>query len=316
MAPEIGRLHHVGHVVRDMPAALDLYRRLGFVVDAPSYPAMVRDGGSLEPFGAANTHADFSRDFLELVTVVDTGRAGGRVPPDARLVPLQAPPDALPSLVERIRATSATLSDCLARYEGLHILMLSSSDIEATAARLAAAGVGHGGINTVRRPAGPGVETVRYLEIDGTRPGAEVEGRIGVVADPDPEIQELRTVDHPNGAVGLVDASLCVADAESDAVRERYEAYLGRTPRLEEHGCVFDLGAATLTIVPASGLSKVLPGHQPPALPAVVSCTVAVRDRATTEDLLRAHEVPVRRSGLGDVLVPATAALGAAIAFR
>lgn len=283
MAPDVTRLHHVGHVVRDLPAALGLYRRLGFATPAPSYPAMAaRDG--LEPFGAANTHADFPRDFLELATVVP---AGGRVPSDARLVPLQAPPDVLPTLVERINTTSANLAECLDRFEGLHILMFSSSDIDATAARLTGAGVRHDGVNTVRRPAGGEVETVRYLEIGGARPGVEAEGRIGVVADLDPRVQATRVADHPNGAAGLVAATLCAADAEVDAVQERYERYLGRASRREGAARVFDLGEATLTLAPASGLSALLPGERVPALPALVSCTVAVRDLAATQNLLR-----------------------------
>ncbi|MFI6833637.1 VOC family protein [Kribbella sp. NPDC050241] len=66
MASEVLRLHHVGHVVRDMAVALAFYRRLGFAVPSPSYPAMPsRRGGKPEPFGAANTHADFPRDFLD-----------------------------------------------------------------------------------------------------------------------------------------------------------------------------------------------------------------------------------------------------------
>ncbi|MGY6654813.1 VOC family protein [Amycolatopsis sp. TRM77291] len=314
MAHEITRLHHVGHVVRDMPAALDLYRRLGFSVPAPSYPAMApREGGEPEPFGAANTHADFPCDFLELATVVDPG---GHVPADARLVPLQAPPEVLPTLVERINATSANLADCLERFEGLHILMFSSSDIDVSAARLTTAGVRHGGVNTVRRPAGTEVETVRYLEIDGVRPGVEAEGRIGVVADLDPRIQATRLADHPNGAVGLVDATLCTADADLDAVQERYERYLGRVPRKEGVSRVFDLDGATLTLVPASGLSVLLPGEHAPALPALVACTVAVKDLAATKHLLRENEIPLLRTPSDDVFVPATAALGAAIAFR
>ncbi|MEU7800578.1 VOC family protein [Micromonospora arborensis] len=315
MTPEITRLHHVGHVVRDMPAALKLYRRLGFALPTPSYPAMVpQDGGTLEPFGAANTHADFPQDFVELVTVVDG--VGSRVPADARLVPLNAPPSVLPSLIERINATSAKLSHCLDRYEGLHILMLSSSDIEATAARLTNSGIGHGGVNTVRRPAGPRVETVRYLEIDGAQPGVEAEGRIGVAADLDPGIQSSRAADHPNGAVGLVDATLCIADSELDAVRTRYEAYLDRTPRANGRGWVFDLGAATLTLVQASRLAEALPGQQPPALPALVAYTVEVRDLAATKELLRTNEVPLCRAASGEPFVPATAAIGTAIAFR
>ncbi|TDB73187.1 VOC family protein [Micromonospora sp. KC723] len=317
MTPEITRLHHVGHVVRDMPAALQLYRRLGFALPAPSYPAMVpQDGGALEPFGAANTHADFSQDFVELVTVVDVDGVGSRVPADARLVPLNAPPAVLPSLMERINATSANLSDCLDRYEGLHILMLSSSDIEATAARLTNSGIKHGGVNTVRRPVGPQVETVRYLEIDGVRPGVEAEGRIGVAADLDPGIQSSRAADHPNGAVGLVDATLCIADPELDAVRTRYEAYLDRTPKANGRGCVFDLGAATLTLVPASRLAEALPGQQPPALPTLVAYTVAVRDLAATKDLLQTNKVPLCRAASGELFVPATAAIGTVIAFR
>ncbi|MEV4498063.1 VOC family protein [Micromonospora arborensis] len=315
MTPEITRLHHVGHVVREMPAALKLYRRIGFALPTPSYPAMVpQDGGALEPFGAANTHADFSQDFVELVTVVDG--VGSRVPADARLVPLDAPPSVLPSLMERINATSANLSDCLDRYEGLHILMLSSSDIEATAARLTNSGIRHGGVNTVRRPAVPRVETVRYLEIDGVQPGVEAEGRIGVAADLDPGIQGSRATDHPNGAVGLVDATLCIADSELDAVRTRYEAYLDHTPRANARGWVFDLGAATLTLVGASRLAEALPGQQPPALPALVAYTVEVRDLAATKELLRANEVPLCRAASGELFVPATAAFGTVIAFR
>ncbi|RSM69384.1 hypothetical protein DL991_40300 [Amycolatopsis sp. WAC 01375] len=314
MASEITRLHHVGHVVRDMSAAFDLYRRLGFVVPAPGYPAMSpREGAEPEPFGAANTHADFSHDFLELATVV---QADGRVPANARLVPLQAPPDVLPTLLERIHATSANLTECLDRFEGLHILMFSSADIDATATRLTTAAVRHGGVNTVRRPAGDHVETVRYLEIDGVRPGVEAEGRVGVVADLDPWIQASRLAGHPNGAVGLLDATLCVTDDELDAAQARYERYLGRTPRTEGSTRVFDLGGATLTLVPASGLATLFPGERPPALPALIACTVAVTDLTATKNLLQRNEVPLRQTPLGDVFVPATTALGATIVFR
>lgn len=318
MALEITRLHHVGHVVRDMTDALDLYRRLGFVVPAPRYPAMPpREGVEPEPFGAANTHADFARDFLELVTVVQAdGHAGGRMPADARLVPLQAPPDVLPTLLERINATSANLAECLERFEGLHILMFSSADIDATAARLSTAGVRHGGVNTLQRPAGAEVETVRYLEIDGVRSGVEAEGRVGIVADLDPRIQAIRLSKHPNGAVGLVDVTLCTTDTELDAIQARYERYLDRTPRTEGPARVFDLDGTTLTLVPASGLATLFPGQQPPTLPALVACTVAVHDLTATKNLLQDNEVPLQQTPLGDIFVPATATLGAIMAFR
>ncbi|MGC7095014.1 VOC family protein [Amycolatopsis lurida] len=297
MASESIRLHHVGHVVRDLVGALELYRRLGFTVHAPSCPAMApREGAEPEPFGAANTHADFARDFLELATVVD---GTGDLPADARIVPLQAPPEVLPTLLERINATSAGLAGFLDRFEGLHILMFSSSDIEATADRLTAAGVAHGGVNTVRRPAGDVVETVRYLEIE------YAEGRIGVAADLDEGIQGTRVPEHPNGAVGLVDATLCTADTELDAVQARYESYLGRVPRVSGPARVFDLDGATLTLIPASALGSWLPGAEAPALPALVACTVAVGDLAATRDLLRDNGISVRETPSGEVFVPA-----------
>lgn len=314
MASEITRLHHVGHVVRDMPAALELYRRLGFAVPAPSYPAMpASDGAEPEPFGAANTHADFPRDFLELATVVPRN---GVVPAEAPVVPLQAPADVLPSLLERINATTANLAGYLERFEGLHILMFSSSDIDDTATRWTTAGVRHGGVNTVQRPAGTEVETIRYLEIDGTRPGGEAEGRVGVVAELDPHIQATRQIDHPNGAVGLVDVTLCTADPELDSVRARYERYLDRSPRKAGSALVFDLEGPTLTLVPVSRVSDILPGEQPSALPALVGCTIAVTDLEATKNLLRSNDIQIGHTPGGDVFVPAAATFGAALAFR
>ncbi|MCA6091387.1 VOC family protein [Streptomyces sp. SCA3-4] len=324
MGHDIVRLHHVGHIVDDLAQALLLYERLGFVVPPPSCPAMsLREGAVPEPFGAANTHADFPRSFLELATCVEDGDTD-RLPAGTRLVPLQAPAELMPRLVQRISETTANLAACLNRFEGLHILMFSSPDIDAAAARLTAAGVRHGGVNTVRRAAPPGaatpVETVRYLELDGDGPGAAqgsvAGGRVGVVADLDPDVQGARHLDHPNGAVGLVEAVLCVADRELATVQQRYETYLGRPSRPEGPARILDLDGAALTLVPDSGLATLLPGERPPALPALVGCTVAVRDLAHTHALLHRNGLPLREAPSGDIFVPADAALGTAVVFR
>ncbi|MEU6149103.1 VOC family protein [Actinosynnema sp. NPDC047251] len=315
MASDITGLHHVGHVVRDLAEALDLYRRLGFDVPPPAYPAMVPPGGSApEPFGAANTHADFARDFVEVATCVGEG---ARIPEDAKIVPLQAPPDVLPVLLDRIAATSANLAVCLKRFEGLHILMFSSSDVDATAARLADVGVRHGGVNTVRRPVRADVvEAVRYLEIDGDQPGLEAEGRIGVVADLDQEIQSTRVREHPNGAVALLEAVLCVPEADLDAVERRYARYLDVEPVREGVTRVFPLGAARLSLVADGDLGALLPGERPVASPAVVAFTVGVADLSVTARHLRAQSCPFRMAETGDLFVPAESALGAAVIFR
>ncbi|MFE8992916.1 VOC family protein [Streptomyces collinus] len=326
MRHDIARLHHVGHVVGNMGKALTMYRRLGFAVPPPSYPTMApAEGAEPEPFGAANTHADFRRSFIELATCVRDGDAT-RIPEDAHLVPLQAPASQLPLLLERISETSAGLAVMLSRFEGLHILMFSSPDIDATATRLASAGVGHGGVNAVRRPvetsSGIRTELVRYLEIDsdgpGTGPGngSTTEGRVGAVADLDADIQGSRLLDHPNGAVDLIEVLLCVAEAELTLVQARYENYLGRPARADGPVRAFDLDGAALTLVPDTHLTALLPDERPAALPAFVAYAVAVRDLAVVRDLLKEEGIPLRESPSGDLFVPAAAALGTAILFR
>jgi catechol 2,3-dioxygenase-like lactoylglutathione lyase family enzyme len=324
MGHDTARIHHVGHIVEDMAQAINLYERLGFAIPPPSCPAMSRrEGAAPEAFGAANTHADFPSSFLELATWVKEGDAVS-LPADTHLVPLEASPEVLSLLLERIGETSANLAACLDRFQGIHILMFSSPAIDEAAERLTAAGVRHGGVNTVRRTAPEGakvsVETVRYLEIDGegpdAKPGTVAEGRVGFVADLDPDVQGSRCLNHPNGAVELVEAMLCVADPELAAVRRRYETYLGRSARQEGPAHVFDLDGAALKLVTSSCLATALPGERPPALPALVGYTVVVRDLALTRDLLRRNGLPVRETPSGDIFVPAYAALGTAVVFR
>lgn len=312
----MGRLHHVGHVVADMAAALTLYQRLGFAVPAPSYPALARcEGTAPEPFGAANTHADFAGNFVELATYVGRG-AGTSIPADARVVPLEAPPEVLPTLIERIEATSAGLAVHLDRFEGLHILMFSSSDVDLTAARLTAMGARNGGVNELRRPVEGGgetlVETVRYLELDDVP-----EGRVGVAADLTSEAVNLRhTPTHPNGAINLVDVLLCVADNELTEVRQRYESYLGRSAKQVDQVSVLYLDDGTVTLVGESDLGNLLPGESAPAVPALVAYTVLVSDIDATGELLHKGGFPVHRTSTGEVFVPAASALGVAICFR
>ncbi|NUV72310.1 VOC family protein [Streptomyces sp. CAI-121] len=329
MPHDTTRLHHVGHIVEDLAEASALYGRLGFVVPPPSCPAMPRsEGGAPEPFGAANTHADFPDSFLELATRVKAGDTA-RLPADTRLVPLEAPPEVLPLLVERIGGTSADLAAFLDRFQGLHILMFSSPAIDAAAARLTSAGVRHGGVNTVRRaaPSGSGspVETIRYLEIDAQGPNAGTatdgagtvpEGRVGIVADLDPGIQSARHLDHPNGATGLAEATLCVADEDLAATHDRYTTYLNRPARQEGRALIFDLDGAALKLIPESALPTTLPGEKPPALPALVAYTVTVRDLPLARDLLHRNDIPVRETAAGELFVPAEAALGTAVVFR
>jgi hypothetical protein len=91
----VSHLHHVGHVVHNIESAITLYRRMGFVVPPPSYPALaLHPGEPARAFGAGNTHVSLGNSFVELVTVIDDQQGGG-VDADTTLVPLQAPPEVL-----------------------------------------------------------------------------------------------------------------------------------------------------------------------------------------------------------------------------
>jgi hypothetical protein len=317
MGQDIIGLHHVGHLVQDMPTVVDTYRRLGFTLPPPAYPALpTAPGQPTRALGAANTHIYLRRNFIEIVSVIDDGQP---LPDDAQVIPLNVPDDKLPGVLAAVRGTVANLVACLDRFEGVHILMLDSPDIDRAAARLRTAGVGHGGVHLVQRPVdtveGTRTESVRYLEIDSDEPGATrgrlPEGRVGLAENHAGDTHQRPA--HANGAVDLVECLLCVPDAALPGFQRRYETYLGRPA--EPCGptrSVFHLDDATVTVVAASAL----PDERPPALPAIVGYTVSVHDTAQTEQHLQAAEVPHHKSPTGEIVVPASEAHGVAITFR
>ena len=119
-----------------------------------------------------------SQQLVELVTVVDD-RTDGVVGAGATLIPLQAPAEGIPRLRDGIMQTSAGISDALARFEGLHVLVFGAPDMEATVISIAADGVVHGPITRVQRPGRPEPDATPvpfdFVEIDeqpGLRPKA------------------------------------------------------------------------------------------------------------------------------------------------
>lgn len=318
MHAEIKFIHHVGHVVSDMEAALELYRKLGFVCSPPSYPVMSENEGEpSKPFGAANAHADFAGSFIEIVTVA---QQGARIPDNARLVPLQASPDVLQAIVEKIKRTVDTISKCLSRYEGAHILSFGTENADKTVERFQMRGIGHSGVNTVQRPLeiskgeGTQVVPVRYLEIDGDN---ALEGRLVVAENPPSTIWKSKcTPSHPNGATDLVESILCVDDSELDEFTRRYGRYLECEAQTDGMAHFFNLEKARITIVPESRLSELLPGETAPPVPGFVGYVVAVRDISHTRHYLERNGLPVVETASGDLFIPAASALGTAIVFR
>lgn len=169
------------------------------------------EGEPPKPFGAANTHAEFLGNFIEIVTVV---KKGDRIPANAKLVPLQASSDVQKAIIGKIKQTVDTVSRYLSRYEGAHILCFGTEDADKTADRFHKKGIAHSGVNTVQRslerPEGIQFVPVRYLEFDGDNVH---EARLAVAENP-PSAIVIDQVhpNHPYGATGLVESILCVDD--------------------------------------------------------------------------------------------------------
>jgi Glyoxalase-like domain len=166
--------------------------------------------GPPQAVGAGNAHNSFEDSFVELVTVV--GRDGP--PEDAVLVPLDVPDGQLEWLAAGNAATTDRLETALARFPGPRPVPR------------------HLRRGRRRGPAGgrrDGAVPLAVVEIDGAP-----EGRIAL-AEPLPAgAHDPEYLDHPNGAVGLSDVLLCVAEADLAGVEARYAAYLDRAARAED----------------------------------------------------------------------------------
>ncbi len=310
MHNEIGYIHHVGHVVHNIETTRELYRRLGFLTTAPAYPTLSRKAGQpATPFGAANMHVTFVRNFVEIMAIVTEE---SHLPDDATPIPLRVPPAALPHVVESIERTLSNISASLARFEGLHILVFQTDDAQASARRFDQMGVGHSGVNRVQQP--DQQVPMGIVEIDREN---VPEGRLAVAEAPILETSSAQAAPiHPNGATDLVESMLCVPDAESEAYVARYQRYLGRAARKDGATYVFDLRQSSVRLIPASRLEEIMPGEIAPTLPAFVAYAVAVRGLDTARRWLENNEFVVKAEPSGGIFVPANAALGAAIVFR
>ena len=105
-------LDHIVHAVRDLDAAADLYRRLGFTVG----------GRNRHPWGTHNRIVQFPGFFIELLTVGEPEKISAGGPQDFSF--------------------GAFNRDFLARGEGLSMLALESRDAQVDAASFKAAGIG------------------------------------------------------------------------------------------------------------------------------------------------------------------------------
>ncbi len=189
-----------------------------------------------------------------------------------------------------------------------------SDDLEALHDRLVAAGVPRGDIRPYQRNVDTetGQQLMRALAF-GFPPEANPEALIQMCQHLTPELVfQNRYQQHDNGAVGVVEITVCSDDPASFA--GSYARYTGHDHTKDDYVYTVDLGKSRVRVVAPETLPALIPGALPPAMPSLVGFTVTVTDLDATRALLTNRAVPLRN--LGDiVLVDAPHAAGATVSF-
>jgi hypothetical protein len=281
-------LDHIAHAVRDLDAAAERYRRLGFTVGARNR----------HPWGTHNHIVQLPEFFIELVTMAEPEKLGS---------------DGFSTLFARFNQSF------LERQEGLSMLLLEGKDAAADAAAFEAAGIAAADKLTFeregQRPDGTPVKV--GFSIAFARDGKAPEVGFATCQQHYPEnFWNPAFQQHPNGVSGIVGAVL-VAENPADhhiflsaftGVRDLHAtsgAVSAQTPR----GKVTIMDEATF---------RAHFGVAPPDIwrgARLAAMQFAVRDRATLTAALRAGGIEFA-SQMGHIVVAPASAMGATLSFE
>jgi hypothetical protein len=283
-----GGLDHIVVLARDLDALAETYKRLGFTVGARN----------VHPWLTMNNIVQFPGCFLELVS---TAPDFVRPAPDA--------PEANFAL-----GAARFLDD----REGIGMMVLESHDAKSDLENFRAKGIGKGEVfwfgRAGRRPDGSEVK-VAFSVVFADSPFEGLEFFVCEQHHPEnfwnPSFQE-----HPNAVTGI--EAIVMRSANPDAAMDFLLKYSGRpasTPIIGGRGIQTDRGR--IEVLTEAGL-RALVGNAAPDLdkdPAFAALRFASSDLAATRAALEAGKVPYVELN-GRLIVPAKAALGAALVFE
>ncbi|MCB1362900.1 MAG: VOC family protein [Rhodobacteraceae bacterium] len=240
-------LDHIGIVGPDLDALEAAFGRLGFRVAPRCELVALDENGGATPMGQVNSHLVFGDSYVELTAV-----RGDR--------------------------SAHHLRDAIARYWGLHIVVLRTADADAQQARLKRGGslapapalAGR----HVSYPGGSGLARFRWFRI----PEAEFpEAFLCEVEHLDRDLVfDPALNDHPNGACGLASLSLCCERPQETA--RRLGDIVGSQARPGDGEWIVDAGAVQVRMLDAAGLAARFPGVTAPGLPWLAAFAVHSRD--------------------------------------
>lgn len=278
----ISRFDHVIIGVRDLEAASERYRALGFEVNP---------GGRHTGLGTANAIIRFGVDYIELLTIAD------------------------PEEAERAGGSSKVLLDLLQNRPGaLAGYALATADIEEDAERLKQGGLAAVGPFAMERLRPDGrLLSWRLLVPEGVSWRRPWPFLIQWDQSDEQRLSWEQPGSHPNGATTVLGVSVVVANLE-DAV-ELYRDKLGLEPSVEGDRATIAVGGFQITLLPASAdaaaaqtLSEI--GEGP------VEAVIGVQDLARTESVLTEAGVAWQREEDGAIRVDPDQAVGARLVFR
>jgi Glyoxalase-like domain len=257
----------------------------------PEFPLSL--GGVPERVGVGNRHAIFRNSYLEILGVVDAPRWAS---------------------ISTSQRGPFDIDRPLRRYEGLHVMHFGTEDVGQVRARLVAQDLEPSPIQSFQRtveiPGGCAMMRARRLSFP---PQANPESLFQIVQHETPElILQSRYMAHPNGALAVSEAILCVEEAAE--VSARYGRYAGHPVERRGDLYVIDLGEARLVVVDRRNLRAVLPGESVPTLPYLAGFTVTANVDHVAE-FLRRERIAFLEHG-GRVIVSARDACGSAVVFE
>jgi hypothetical protein len=261
-------LDHLAHFVREPEAAGRALAQAGF---APA-PLSIQSnpdpaGGPPQLTGTGNITVMFLRGYVEILFKTSK-------------TPLARELDA-----------------ALERHAGLHLVAFAVADAADAHARLGASGFPVRPLVQMQRPvdteSGPATAAFTIARVE---PGVMAEGRIQVLTHhTENAVWQPRWLSHPNGAIGLTDVVIAVADVDEAA--QRFARFTGCPVVANAAGRAIRLDRGRVQIMNTAGFSALLPEVEVASLPFIGAYAILVVSLDGAEQALRARGTMPRRHG-------------------
>jgi len=249
-------LDHIAHFVRDPETARRALIRCGFAPTPISIQTNPAPSGGTRPTGTGNVTAMFERGYAEvLFKTADT--------PLAR-----------------------EFETMLQQHAGLHLAAFAVADAAAAHRRLSASGFPVQPLVSMSRPvdteAGPATAAFTIARVE---PGVMPEGRIQMLTHhTEQAVWQKRWLTHSNGAIGLIDVVIAVADVEEAA--QRFARFTGRNATRTAGGAVLNLDRGGVYLVSYDRITERLPEVAITKLPFVAGYAIRVKSLAIAETVV------------------------------